>query len=96
MSIKSCEWNWGENLLKPIKMILLCFLNCCCCIYVSLGPNNKYFSLTDEISTHGTFAKGKKKKKNRSKTNKRNLFSTLPYLPYQTNFFKIDFSYMKL
>lgn len=71
MGIKSYELNWGKNLLKPIKMIFLCFLNFCCCIYVSLGPNNKYSSLTDEISTHGTFAKGKKQnKKPPSKTNK--------------------------
>jgi hypothetical protein len=41
---------------------------------VSLGPNNKYFSLTDEINTHGTFAKGKKTAKQINK----NLFSTLP------------------
>lgn len=78
---------------------LHCFLNFCCCIYVDLGPNNKYFPLTDKISTHGTSAKGKKqtnnKQKTPSKTNKENLFSTLPYLPHQTNSVKIHFSYMK-
>lgn len=70
MDIKSCEWIRGKNLLKPIKMILLCFLNFCCCIYVSLGPNNKYFSLTDEISTSGTFAKGKQQQQQKSQQNK--------------------------
>lgn len=49
-------------------MILLCFLNFCCCIYVSLGPNNKYFSLTEEIST----AKGKKQKQEQQQKQQQN------------------------
>lgn len=79
-------------------MILLCFLNFCCCIYVSLGPNNKYFSLTDEISTHGTSAKGKKQKQEQQKQQQNPVkqIKPLPYLPYQTNSFKIHFLYMKL
>lgn len=58
--------------MKPFKMILLCFLNFCCCIYVSLGPNNKYFSLTEEISTHGTSAKGKKQKQEQQQKQQQN------------------------
>lgn len=61
---------------------------------MSLGPNNKYFSLTDEISTHRTSAKGKNQKQEQQKQqnpvkqiNKTSSLSALPNQFFQNILF---------
>lgn len=58
--IKSCEWNQGGKSVEAIKMILLYFLKLCCCIYVSLRPNNNTFHLQMKLVLIELLPKAKK------------------------------------